>query len=54
MLRSRFLGARHSRRSPAYTILPLAERPEMQMSTFRCTELVMPIKESVSAEQIVP
>jgi len=26
----------------------------MQMSTFRCTELVMPIKESVSAEQIVP
>ena len=34
--------------------LPLAERPDMQMSTFSCTELVMPIKESVSAEQIVP
>ena len=33
---------------------PLAERPEMQTSTFRCTELVRPIKESVSAEQIVP
>jgi len=26
----------------------------MQISTFRCTELVRPIKESVSAEQIVP
>ena len=33
---------------------PLAERPEMQISTCLCTELVRPIKESVSAEQIVP
>ena len=54
MLRSRFLGARHSRRQHVVRRPPLAERPEMQMSTFRWTELVRPIKESVSAEQIVP
>ena len=54
MLRSRFLGARHSTRSSSWTILPLAERPETLLSTFRWTELVRPIKESVSAEQIVP
>ncbi len=34
--------------------LPLAERPEVQMSTFCCTELMKPVEESVSAEQIVP
>ena len=54
MLRSRFLGARHSRRQHVVRRPPLAERPEMQMSTLCCTELVRPIKESVSAEQIVP
>ena len=54
MLRSRFLGARHSRRQHVVRRPPLAERPEVQMSTFCCTELVRPIKESVSAEQIVP
>ena len=50
----RLLGARHSRRQHVVRRPPLAERPEMQMSTFCCTELVGPIKESVSAEQIVP
>ena len=33
---------------------PLAERPEVQMSTFCWTELMNPVEESVSAEQIVP
>ena len=54
MLRSRFLGARHSRRQHVVRRPPLAERPETLLSTFRWTELVRPIKESVSAEQIVP
>ena len=54
MLRSRFLGARHSRRQHVVRRPPLAERPEMQISTYRWTQLVRPIKESVSAEQIVP
>jgi len=54
MLRSRFLGARHSRRQHVVRCPPLAERPEVQMATFCCTEHVRLIKESVSAEQIVP
>ena len=54
ILRSRFLGARHSRRQHVVRRPPLAERPETLLSTFRWTELVRPIKESVSAEQIVP
>ena len=54
MLRSRFPGRAPQQRQHVVRRPPLAERPEMQTSTFRCTELVRPIKESVSAEQIVP
>ena len=45
MLRSRFLGARHSRRQHVVRCPPLAERPEVQMSTFCCTEHMRLIKE---------